>query len=454
MVIVIIAILAALLLPVLQRAGGKGRAVQCANNLKQMGVAFHAFAHEHDDKFPMQVSTNAGGTLEFVRAGNRLGSNFFFAFRHFQALSNELGETKILVCPTDARAPAAGFATLKNENVSYFVAPNAELGRADGFLAGDGNLSRPSGAAGAILRLGANDAARWASNLHAQQGNILFADGHVERLNDASLHSALSRSSPATVLLPPVTPPAPVSTLASGSGSSSGESGTGESKTSGSSAGGTSGTSGAPGGSGGAGRAAGNATSETMATARGTPSLPVAEKSRPAAVIPPDSTTPKPLPPSALATAVPPPGESRFPRTGSSGSLATNSLTQTVPPAVRSDPPTTSNTISSPASSASLARRGQPPLLPRPPVADGTTEETASAESTSPTGNVSSVTPPDAEPSPSEPENWIALVAGYIGKLGAKTTYFILFLILATLIALEVARRRHATKDQLRGEDE
>src|SRR5437667_5887790 len=83
MVIAIIAILASLLLPALSKAQERGRRIKCLSNLKQIGVAFHTFAHDHNDKFPMQVPTNSGGTMEFVTAAEKIGGSFFFAFRHF-----------------------------------------------------------------------------------------------------------------------------------------------------------------------------------------------------------------------------------------------------------------------------------------------------------------------------------------------------------------------------------
>lgn len=80
-IIVVIAILVRLALPAVTRARTKAQQVQCANHLKQTGLAFRIFATDNADQFPMQISTNQGGTLEWVRGGN--------AFRHFQALSNE-----------------------------------------------------------------------------------------------------------------------------------------------------------------------------------------------------------------------------------------------------------------------------------------------------------------------------------------------------------------------------
>lgn len=51
-VIAIIAILAALLLPVLSRSKEKAWRVQCANNLKQVGVAIEVYSQDHANRLP------------------------------------------------------------------------------------------------------------------------------------------------------------------------------------------------------------------------------------------------------------------------------------------------------------------------------------------------------------------------------------------------------------------
>src|SRR5438046_5031607 len=127
-VIAIIALLAALLLPALTKAYARSKRAGCVSNLKQIGLGFHTFAHEHGDNLPMQVSTNAGGSREFVIGPN---ANLSFAFRLLQTLSNELVTPKLLVCPADTRLPAENFATLQNQNISYFVAPSARFGQSD-----------------------------------------------------------------------------------------------------------------------------------------------------------------------------------------------------------------------------------------------------------------------------------------------------------------------------------
>ena len=190
----IVAILAALVLPALEKAKARAKRIECVSQLRGMGAAFHLFAHDHGSAFPFQVSTNEGGSREFVHGGFALGDNFYFAYRHFQVISNELGLPRLLVCPADrGRTNAAAFPVLRNDNISYFAGVTADYSKPDSLLSGDGNLADGAGS-GAILKLATNGAATWTSGCHEYMGNFLFADGHVEQLNGGGLEGAIFNS--------------------------------------------------------------------------------------------------------------------------------------------------------------------------------------------------------------------------------------------------------------------
>src|SRR5262245_34137667 len=53
--------------------------IPCVSNLKQLGLGARMWANDHQDKFPWQVPSQEGGTLEYATKGP--------VFQHFLALS-------------------------------------------------------------------------------------------------------------------------------------------------------------------------------------------------------------------------------------------------------------------------------------------------------------------------------------------------------------------------------
>jgi len=186
-VMAIIAILAALILPVLEQSQGRVRRIECENNLRQQGMAFQLFLHEHDDKYPMALPVAAGGSQEFVQNGYVVLGEFYFSYRQFQVLSNELGSPVLLVCPADQRLPATNFASLQNSNLSYFIGVNARYANPNSLLAGDRNLTTNFYTSPSRLRIEPGSRLSWTWEMHRFKGNLMFADGRVEEWNNAAL---------------------------------------------------------------------------------------------------------------------------------------------------------------------------------------------------------------------------------------------------------------------------
>jgi prepilin-type N-terminal cleavage/methylation domain-containing protein len=203
-VIAIIAILAAMLLPALSAAKRKAQRINCVNNLKQVTLAFKTWEGDNGDRFPMAVSTTAGGALQDVFSGNLNSlttANPTAMTNVFCVMSNELNTPKILYCTSDSpRGPAPQFGNLNSINfISYFIGGDAADAAPAAVLIGDRNMANKNTpttmyttATTTGRPLPGTGTSIWTQNdLHLNVGNIGLADGSVQQTSAQTLQTAL-----------------------------------------------------------------------------------------------------------------------------------------------------------------------------------------------------------------------------------------------------------------------
>ena len=214
-VITIIAILAALLLPALAQAKRRAQRVKCVSNMKQIGLGTFSWALESGkDAVPWRIELAEGGTKSHPFDGN--------AWFHYQWMSNELVNPKILVCPSDKiHTKEAGSwkeytqtSAFRNNATSYGVGMDAGYqngatsldGAGRHILTTDRNLKSDSANGNCSSGINVNNefltaarggAGTWTNAVHSISaskvaGNIGMLDGSVQQANQKAFVDALS----------------------------------------------------------------------------------------------------------------------------------------------------------------------------------------------------------------------------------------------------------------------
>jgi prepilin-type processing-associated H-X9-DG protein/prepilin-type N-terminal cleavage/methylation domain-containing protein len=212
-VIAIIGILAAILIPTVGRVRDSARSAQCTSNMRQVGMAAMAYANDNRGATPSAVGAgrlDAGGRplSWYLQIGLYFGVDYSSVDKTRNAL-------RLLTCPSSVRSasgerdvPWNGFNdanwpfisdfginfAVNNPNyqggrviLTRFDAPRnpantpllAELVYQNNFVAATFSAARPASDA-AAFQAGQNQ--RFTQR-HGGGGNVLFFDGHVERLS-------------------------------------------------------------------------------------------------------------------------------------------------------------------------------------------------------------------------------------------------------------------------------
>ena len=226
-VIAIIGILAAILIPVVGRVRDSAHSSQCSSNMRQVGLAINLYAADNKNASPNAVAagalTNGEPTSWYLQMVRYLGGDLSSQDRTRRAL-------RVFVCPASVRSasgekevPWNGFNNsawpfISDFGINYAVNnPNyargvilkkldsprnpsrtpllAEMVYQNNFIAANFNAPRPLSDEAAYAA-GSGTYQRF-SQRHGGGGNVLFFDGHVERLSyDAFVQRANTGTTP------------------------------------------------------------------------------------------------------------------------------------------------------------------------------------------------------------------------------------------------------------------
>ncbi len=197
-VIAIIAILASLLLPALSRSREKARQTACANNLRQVGFAFHFYTADYNEIFPCADDPVSPGVWLWMGRGFR------------EKLSPYINpgisaiNPSVLYCGSDRTAPEQWESTSYAYSMAFYHSPE-QINQMDspGYTYDEGKIVPSLPQSLSRVRHPGNKAiaGEWLDNHTGGQNNwwswdgarnYLFVDGRVEFVQAAGVFPANS----------------------------------------------------------------------------------------------------------------------------------------------------------------------------------------------------------------------------------------------------------------------
>ena len=196
-VIAIIAILASMLLPALNKAREKAKAISCTNNLKQFSIVELQYQNDNSEYICPTLVDNASGSRTFWCCDS---SSSLISFPLLSYFNGRVAFRTMARCPSDLEVLQYPVDTLAK--VSY--TRNTQLGQIHiPTIAGDGYLKsammrpvppsrvimtadlEPQGINRILNFIAANNYR--VSYRHSQNTNALFVDGHVSAVKSGNI---------------------------------------------------------------------------------------------------------------------------------------------------------------------------------------------------------------------------------------------------------------------------